>query len=643
MIRVLDSDTINKIAAGEVVERPASVVKELVENAVDAGASRITVEVEDGGRTFIRVTDNGYGIKREDVRKAFYRHATSKITSIEDLLTVSSLGFRGEALSSIASVGMVEMFTKAEDEDAGTKYVIEGGDEITLEDASCAPGTSITVRYLFFNTPARRKFLRAPATELGYINDVMTHIALSHPEISFSLISGEKTKLRTAGNMSIKDMIYQIYGRDAAANLMPIDYESDLLKMSGYLGKPAISRGNRAGENYFINGRFIKNFVITKALEEAYKPYVMQHKFPFAVLHLDIDPSYIDVNVHPAKMEMRLNEGNRFYEEIFNAIRNVIEGRELIPRVLLDKPIKSAFEEGQEKDKYVKTPETFDPSGKDQKTGLGNVVFELPKYDKDEVYPRKFNSLKKPQEHSPVKGEQMSLPFAYDTQETEKDEAREPEPYKKPEPSKEPDMLGDLGLLTEENRAKHKLIGQLFATYWLVSFEDNLFIIDQHAAHEKVLYERFTKTFLQGNVPSQQLMPPLIVTLTPNEIDMIERNIHVFEKAGFELEPFGDKEYAVRSLPADLYGADPREYFMDFMDNMMDEYRSGTSELISDRIATMACKAAVKGNDVLSFKEADALIDELLKADNPYNCPHGRPTIISISKYELEKKFSRIV
>lgn len=638
-INVLDSETINKIAAGEVVERPSSVVKELVENAIDAGATAITVEIKDGGISFIRVTDNGGGIEKDDIAVAFLRHSTSKIRSAQDLLVVSSLGFRGEALSSIASVSQVELVTKTSADLTGIQYRIEGGVEKSVEEIGCPSGTTMIVRNLFYNTPARRKFLKSPMTEAGYVNDLLMRLALSHPEISFKFINNRQNRIHTAGNMRLKDIIYNIYGRDITANVIEIQNRSASMEICGFVGKPLISRGNRAYENYFINGRYIKSPVITKAIEEAYKNFVMVHKYPFTAFHLKIDSSFIDVNVHPTKMEIRFNNSEEVYELVYRTIRDVLEGRELIPDVSLDTDAQIKQHQREEQNARFKTP-VPEPFEYKRREHLKEDEYK----HRDHLKENEYNSgeqLKENTNSYPLFAKQnisqMEKERVWPV--IEKSETSTVEP---PAAIGEQLELFDDRLLTRQARERHRLIGQIFETYWLVEYDKKLFIIDQHAAHEKVIFEKLKKHFEASSPVSQLLDPPLILTLSLHEEEALNKYSEAFKKFGFEIEHFGGREYAVRAVPSELYGFTQRDLFIDLLDSITVESGHLTADIINERIAGMACKAAVKGNHRMSPAEADALIDELLKAENPYNCPHGRPTIIAMSQYELEKKFKRI-
>lgn len=681
-IQVLDQVTIDKIAAGEVIERPASIVKELVENAIDAGADSVTVEIRDGGIDFIRVTDNGCGIPHDEVRSAFLRHSTSKIRSVEDLMHISSLGFRGEALSSIAAVTRTELITKTGDCEFGTRYVIEGGKEVSLEETGAPNGTTFLVHQLFYNVPARRKFLKTPMTEAGHVQDLLMHLALSHPEVAFLFKNNNQEKLRTSGNGKLKDVIYNIYGRDIAANLLDIDYEKSGLRITGYLGKPVITRGNRNFENFFVNGRYVKSPMISKSLEDAYKDFTMQHKFPFAVLHFHVDGETIDVNVHPTKMELRFQRQQDVYNTVFEGVHRRLLEPELIQRAEVPEPVqpegpgKAAQERaGQKESPFLLRPRNTAADAfvsADVKPGAAPLpapeAVQPPA--QEEVHDEDY-FIRKMRERVTAYHERMSSAEVADRSgiyrpETQADRIRETVKYgtdKVQEPGDEinreekadstaevpPQKPQQLDLF-EENflkrdvRAEYRLIGQVFDTYWLVQFQDSLYIIDQHAAHERVLYERTLKGMKTREFTSQYLSPPIILTLSMQEARLLEEHMDRFTRIGFEIEPFGPEEYAVRAVPDNLFGIAKKELLMEMIDDLSDGLNTSmTPDLIDEKVASMSCKAAVKGNNRLSAQEVDALIGELLTLDNPYHCPHGRPTIIAMTKKELEKKFKRIV
>lgn len=661
-IQVLDQITIDKIAAGEVIERPASIVKELVENSIDAKAASVTVEIQDGGISLIRVTDNGSGIEREDIRNAFLRHSTSKIRKVEDLAHIASLGFRGEALSSISAVTRTELITKTKEDTFGTRYVIEGGVEQSLEDAGAPDGTTFLVRQLFYNVPARRKFLKTPMTEAGHVQDLLMCLALSHPEVAFTFINNGQTKMRTSGNGKLKDVIYSIYGREAAANLIELDYSMDGLVMKGYLGKPVITRGNRNFENYFVNGRYVKNAMLSKAIEDAYKDFLMQHKFPFVVIHFQVDGEKIDVNVHPTKMEMRFQRQQDVYNIVYEGVHRTLLEPELIPQV--EAPAPKVISQPKSESPFLLKPKTA-PQPMEKKP-------EEKEEPHDEAYfmkKMKERVLSYHQRNSSAevaKKEQIFRPQAQ--AERIKDalaRAKEVEKQPQKQAEEQPELIRETPvyetkpvteekaeqlnlfeehLLKREKKAEYKLIGQVFETYWLVEFENSLYIIDQHAAHERVLYERTLKEMKNREFTAQYLSPPIILSLSMQEAQVLNENMDRFTRIGFEIEPFGGEEYAVRAIPDNLFGIAKKELLLEMLDDLTDGISTSmTPELIDEKVASMSCKAAVKGNNRLSAQEADALIGELLLLENPYHCPHGRPTIIAMTQRELEKKFKRIV
>lgn len=711
-ISVLDKNTIDKIAAGEVIERPSSIVKELVENAIDAGSNAVTVEIKDGGTTLVRITDNGEGIAPSEVKKAFMRHATSKITKAEDLFGITSLGFRGEALSSIAAVCQVELITKTAGELTGVRYVIEGGEEKTPEpeEIGAPEGTTFKVRNVFYNTPVRRKFLKSPQTEAGYINDLMERLALSHPEVSFKFINNNQNRLHTSGNSNLKDIIYGIYGREITANLVEVHGEALFGTLTGYIGKPIISRGNRNYENYFINGRYIRSSIISKAIEDAYKNFMMQHKYPFTVLHFQLDGDLLDVNVHPTKMELRFSDQEGMYRLVYETVRNALVGREMIPDVHVGKeapapkepPKKESFPEPfevkrreammQEKRAEAKktaatiyaTPGTNatrteaaasivrerpNYSSSREEGGFAKSLYEVPenllkpterKVDEQAEMEKWTSEGKNPAlklQARPATNDTTAAPSAAMETPTSAKPAEAELPPESPIPPAVPSEsepatsvqspkqmdLFEEKLLSKEHIKEHRIIGQLFETYWLVEFHEKLYIIDQHAAHEKVLFERTMKSLKDKEYTAQQISPPLIVSLSIKEQELLNKYMKNFETIGFEIEPFGGDEFSIRAVPGNLFGLAERDVFLEMLDSLDKDTGRVSEDLINEKIASMSCKAAVKGNHRLSEKEAEALIDELLTLDNPYNCPHGRPTIIAMSKYELEKKFKRIV
>lgn len=655
-IQILDSATIDKIAAGEVVERPSSVVKELVENALDACADAITVEIKEGGITFIRVTDNGSGIDSSQIRNAFMRHATSKIRSAEDLTHVVSLGFRGEALSSICAVAQVELITKTKDNLTGVRYVCEGAVEKECSEIGAPTGTTVLVKNLFFNTPVRRKFLKQPMTEGGYIIDLMEHMALSRPDTAFKLMVNGQVKFHTSGNGSLKEVIYRIYGKETASQLLPFEKETKGIKVEGYLGKPILNRSNRNFENYYINGRYIKSSLIAKALEDGYSNYLMQHKFPFTVLHFTIDTEMVDVNVHPTKMDVRFTGGNYLYDFVASSVAAALQQREMIPEALLS-------EEKEEETQKIKVPEPFEQQRTRQFQVMEEQRYEAVRSPSRDIFIREAaeESLKamadntssdddffvqipaRVADSTPTLRTEMPVePAAPGTAMPANAEQTEQALAVKTEPPKQLDLF-DEKMLTKENRPRYRILGQIFDTYWLIAFTDKLFIVDQHAAHEKVKYERLMKHYHEKDIVTQTLNPPIVVTLSAKEEATFLSCKDVFAGLGFEIEDFGGREYALRGVPVDLYGQEEKTLFLSVLDEMSEGPLHKDLTVVEEKLATMACKSAVKGNHSFSFAEMEALIDELLTLDNPYNCPHGRPTIISMSKYEIEKKFKRIV
>ena len=671
-IKVLDQDTINQIAAGEVVERPASIVKELVENAVDASSTAVTVEIKGGGIDFIRITDNGCGIEKEQVRKAFLPHATSKIRSADDLETVASLGFRGEALSSIAAVAKVELVTKTDEGISGIRYVIEGGEEKSCDEIGCPEGTTFIIRDLFFNTPARRKFLKSKMTEAGYVESFIQRLALSHPTISFKFICDNKNKVSTSGNGNLKDVIYNIFGRDVAMNLLPVKGNENGILVDGYIGKPVISRGNRNYENYFVNGRYLKNNIISKAIEEGYKGHAMVHKFPFTALMISMDPHAFDANVHPAKMEMRFRNAEELYSSVMSAVRSSFVKKELIPKVGLGN-------EQKVKENAGKIPEPFEKKRRAIEERFSSLSSEQIKQiakkkeneDVSEISNRRSSieeriarlhvgenasiqkeidkAIPKAMEKNNIDSEKTENNTEINTEQPQLQQPVQPEKTKV-ELVKETDSyakgtqmsFADVPLLSEEARPKHRIIGQVFRTYWLVEYDEKLFFVDQHAAHEKVMYEKLKKDLDNNTIVQQMVAPPIILTFSIKEQQKFELCEESFKKLGFLIEEFGGNEYCIRGVPANLLGIDPQELFIEVFDQIEENSGKMNMEMITDKLASMACKAAVKGNTTMSYEEMDSLMEQLMKLDNPYQCPHGRPTIISMTKYELEKKFKRV-
>ncbi|MBO5371805.1 MAG: DNA mismatch repair endonuclease MutL [Lachnospiraceae bacterium] len=648
-IALLSQETIDKIAAGEVIERPSSVVKELIENSIDAGATAITVEIKEGGISFIRITDNGCGIEKEQVPLAFLRHSTSKIKSVEDLLCVSSLGFRGEALSSIAAVAQVELITKTIPQLTGVRYVIEGSKEKELEEIGAPDGTTFIVRNLFFNTPARRKFLKSPQTEGGYISTLVERLALSHPDISFKLIVNNQTKLHTSGNSNAKDVIYQIYGRDITASLLEVNEKNALFEVKGFIGKPIVSRGNRNFENYFINQRYIKSSLIAKGIEDAYKNFLMQHQYPFCVLYFSFAGEMLDVNVHPTKMELRFSQNEGIYQTLYDCIRNRLVHREHIPDISLEEK-KTIVKEERIKER---PPEPF------EKNRLQKIAQAV---RKDSPYEPKFERPLQKIEQTFTQVQPITQPklenaepiMAHSKPTAKAAAASQAVAQSKPMEQKQPvmesqtdyvqeELVYEGSFLSEQSKKLHKIIGQVFDTYWLVEFDEKLFIIDQHAAHEKVLYEKTVAALKNKEFTTQLISPPIILSLDNQEEAALKAFDEQLKHLGFEIEHFGGKEYAVCGVPGNLFNLDAKQILLEILDSAEEIKKASTPDLVLEKIASMSCKAAVKGNHVLKLQEIETLIKELLELENPYFCPHGRPTIISMSKYELEKKFKRIV
>jgi len=628
-IELLSEETIDKIAAGEVIERPSSVVKELVENAIDAGAKAITVEIKEGGISFIRVTDDGEGIEKDQVKNAFYRHATSKLKDASELMAIGTLGFRGEALSSIAAVAQVELITKTEDSLTGVRYVIEGAVEKEFQEVGVPKGTTILVKNLFFNTPVRRKFLKSPTTEGSYINELCERMALSKPDIAFQFIQNGQVKFHTSGNGNLEELVYRIFGKEIAKEIIPVSQNGKGISIYGVLGKPTIARANRNYENYFVNGRYIKSNLIAKAVEEGYSGHMMQHKFPFFILNIDVSPELVDVNVHPTKMDVRFSNGEYFYDYIASCVSAMLRMQELIPEVSLQDKIEKTIAKVIEK-----APEPFEKARlenlyvQEEKTEY-RVNTETKEQTQDEsVNPAVFGIIKDSIQtlnpsvvpNNVIKAENVVY-------------AAKPEQI----------SLFETPFLSKEAENEYEIIGQLFDTYWLIAYNEKLLIMDQHAAHEKVKYERLIKRFKEKTIEAQSLNPPVIVSISSKEQSIISDYTEYFAGLGFTIEDFGGNEIAISSVPLDLYSQNEKDMFLSLLDELCNEVPKGKQELVYEKMASMACKAAVKGNMRMSKEEVKTLLAEMMELDNPYNCPHGRPTIISMTKYELEKKFKRIV
>ncbi|MCP1101686.1 DNA mismatch repair protein MutL [Aequitasia blattaphilus] len=612
-INVLDQLTIDKIAAGEVVERPASIVKELLENAIDANASSIIVEINDGGISYIRIADNGEGISREDVRKAFLRHSTSKIRTEADLNSISSLGFRGEALSSISAVSQVEMVSKPKTQDFAIRYQIHGGVEVDFSETGAPNGTTFEIRQIFYNTPARRKFLKTAMTEAGHISEVISRLALSHPEVSFHFLNNNQTKLHTAGNGNLKDTIYHMYGREIATNLLPVSFDNGRISISGFAGKPEITKGNRSYETFFLNGRYIKNHIISKAIEDAYKDFTMLHRFPFVVLNIEVNKEAVDVNVHPTKMEVRFSNSSEIYDGIYEGISTALHEKELIP--VVEPSVKPMIE----KVPAYSTPVTSQPNIVKEEKPSPNLNYYL-----EEMKKRVSAYHEKPKEETPSVVPAVS-------------------PKDTPSAPVQLDLFEEK-LLKRDVKTTYRLIGQAFETYWMIEKDEKLYIIDQHAAHERVLYEKIMMQLKEKDHTSQMIQPPIILQLSMKEADLLRKNLEAFERIGYEIEDFGQDAFTVRGVPGNLYSIAKKDLLMEMIDSLSDDFNQKlTPDILDEKIASMSCKAAVKGNVLLSKNEVDQLISELLELDNPYHCPHGRPTIVSMTKRDIEKMFKRII
>ena len=637
-IKILSEDTIDKIAAGEVVERPMSVVKELVENAMDAGSTAITVEIKNGGIDLIRVTDNGQGIEAAEIRLAFARHATSKIRSAEDLTSLSSMGFRGEALSSIAAVAQVEVVTKTRAALTGIRYTIEGAMEKDFEEVGAPDGTTFLVKNLFFNTPVRRKFLKQPQTEGSYVAELLERLAMSRPDISFKFVQNGQVKFHTPGNGDLKEVIYRIYGREIANHLVPIEINEERLSLKGFLGKPEINRSNRNFEHYFINARYVKSKVLAKAIEDGYKQYVMQHKFPFVVLHFSMPAAEVDVNVHPTKMEVRFSDEQYVYKTVMQSIINTFRSKELIVNATFGKDTKESKKASVPVYDKAKVPEPYmvQPKEISSLNKLGLPAAEPAKKVAPFVMDFDYEKVKEP-----------TLEETYKVKEPAKSDVQVPETTKPLQNIQimeaTQSTLFEEQFLSETAKETYDILGQIFGTYWIVSYADRMYLIDQHAAHEKVKYERLVKAIAEKQVLTQSIMPPVILQTSAKEEQVILEHLDAFLQMGFEIEEFGDHAFCLRAVPVDLYGCSYQELFRELLDEMMDGPLTGAPEVVMNKLASMACKAAVKGNMKISHAEAVKLVDELLTLENPYHCPHGRPTIISMTKQEIEKKFKRIV
>lgn len=645
-IHVLDQNTIDKIAAGEVVERPASIVKELTENAIDAGASHITVEIKSGGIEMIRVSDDGKGIPADDIRLAFLRHATSKISCVEDLNSVLSLGFRGEALSSIAAVSRVELITKESDELTAVRYVIEGGREKLYEEIGAPDGTTIVVRDIFYNTPARAKFLKTAMTEAAHVGAYVEQLALSNPAIGFEFIVNGASRISTTGSGNLKDSIYHIYGRELSSQLLPVEYDEDGIRITGFIAKPSVSRGNRNFENYYVNGRYVKSRVVSIGISEGYGNKLMQHRYPFTCLMIRVDGSLVDVNVHPTKMEVRFSDERKVMRAVSDCVRSVLYHQDMIIRSSLNPPVKTPTPSKKE-EKYA-APAPFEKNALREKQAAEvykknaeqNLKNPEMLHNRELSMDAVFESGKRDQSISAgddgiPQQKTVSGESGISHQETD---TERPVRY-------EQQTLMDLtpNVLSPEAAPNRKIIGCAFKTYWIIEYGDKLFMIDQHAAHEKVLFTRFMKEYEKSQVTSQQVSPPIIITLDSIGQALCDEYMEAFTKAGFEIESFGGSDIKISAVPYHMSALGTKQLFLEMLDHLEISTDPKKLQVYEHRVATEACKAAVKGGDRLSVSEAKALIDELFTCEDPYHCPHGRPTIISFTEKDLEKRFKRIV
>ena len=766
-IVLLDDLTINKIAAGEVIERPASVIKEMVENSIDAGATNIVVEIKNGGISFIKIADNGKGIAQDDLEIAFERHATSKIRSADDLNTVTSMGFRGEALASIAAISNVELVSKTQEQQNGYRVVVEAGDILEKEIAPSSVGTTITVRNLFFNTPVRYKFLKKDYTESGYIEDVITRIALVNPHIAFKLINNGKTVIQTNGNGDMNTVVYSIYGKNVAESISPVSYTYEDIKVDGVIGKPEIARSNRSNQLFFVNKRFVRDKVLTSATEQAYKGMIPLGKFGFVILNITIAPSRVDVNVHPAKLEVRFQEESKIFQSIFHAIKDTLlktedkeglfgmrntddkqieeytrkeseiktnakndEVPDLINKTTIEnsnaeitnknlkventgfintqdileklKKLKDDLQnetvantEGQQKIEHLSTEENNEYNAEnieqkiDEKVEENNVQeqnnLEDNKKDEKEVISvsQVIEKAIQQNEVSPQSIEQLMQEYRKMENEVQKENGKKEEGVAERLEDSKPDsklsfdemyqkLFGTLPVKEEEKKIEkdekeennavdivknnvsmfedipeckkqpYKFIGIVFNTYIIIEMDKEMYIIDQHAAHERILYEKVKKNYYSESAKdSQMLLLPDIITLTHKEMDIAKENMDMFRKAGFDLDEFGENTIRLTGVPTICVNLDNKDLFLETLDEINTVARTAKQEKEEKFIATVACKAAVKANMVLSVDEVHSLVDKMLELPNPFSCPHGRPTAIKMSKYDIERKFAR--
>lgn len=630
----LDRLTINQIAAGEVIEKPHSVVKELVENAIDAEATSITIEIKEGGFSFIRVTDDGSGIAKEDIKQVFLRHTTSKIRNLEDLQVTTSLGFRGEALASIVAVSRVELITRTADQMTGWRYVVEGHQEKSFEEIGCPIGTTIIIKDLFYNTPARKKFLKSAKTESSYVTDYVQRIALGHRQVGFKYVANQQTKLHTKAGNSLEEAILYVFGKAVASQLIPVNYQTEQVQIDGYVGQPVLSRGNRSYEIYFINGRYIKSKWIGQGIEEAMKGYLMHHQFPFAVLLLTMNPQKIDVNIHPTKMDVRFDNDYLVQQLVCQGIQQSLKQDEPIPEARKSDN-KLDYQPLDSKMNPVKKhlPEPFEKKRQADLSNRQNVNQMVKGSDSQEKMA-------------------MPPPLSAETRQSAKKKMtteknllikEKMESYgRSPTVGSQLDLI-ERRFIDAASLKSHRIIGQLFETYWLVEFEKNLYIIDQHAAHEKVYYERFVEQINQHKIATQQLLTPIIVDLAAKDYQTYEKYQSFFSRLGFEIEPFGPHALQIRGVPYLFNGTIDNSQFMVILDQLDDGLLHKPADVVDHQLATMGCKAAIKGNHRLSKREYQQLIEDLLELKDPYHCPHGRPTMIKMSRYDIEKKIKRII
>ena len=716
-IVLLDDLTINKIAAGEVIERPASVVKEMVENSIDAGATAITVEIKNGGISFIRITDNGKGIAKDDTEIAFERHATSKIRTANDIETIHSMGFRGEALASIAAVANVELVTKTEKDEIGTRVVVEAGKVLEHEEIGCKTGTSITVKNLFFNTPVRYKFLKKDFTESGYIEDAITRLALVNPHIAFKLINSGKTIIQTNGNGDVQAVIYGIYGKNIAENVLKVDYTYEDIHITGVIGKPEIARSNRSNQLFFVNNRYVKDKALSGAIEKAFKGLLTIGKYAFSILNIDMDPAKVDVNVHPAKLEVRFADDSKIFKSVYHAVNDtllkndLIKGSEQPEEGFVNTPNTSLFgnrvspttealqknrfngllelqrkikedlekskaelnSKSEEENKLLNTVKNIEnplenkaSNVEETKQDIKVEESEAPKDITTEEKKKKIEQLEEASKEIDKQIENIANENIKDTPKTSFDEmyfkifgTKPPKPEGDEDSNKDENEIEDSAHLLKPNeventnlfdnieddykyKPQYKFVGIVFNTYIIFEMDNEMYIMDQHAAHERIMFEKVKKNYYSDEAKDSQLMLlPDIITLTHKEMDIAKENMDLFRKAGFIIDEFGENTIKISGTPSICVDLNARELFLETLDEINAVARTAKQEKENRFLATIACKSAVKAHMVLTKEEVESLMDELLKLTNPFTCPHGRPTVIKMSKYEIERKFER--